>query len=189
VTTNTLAKKYAYLSADERFSLLLAANERGDRVEEARLAQSAGRASFRVSDLFGRSLAYVIVSMIHHAELLNLTALFFKTTALADSATGKVEKKLTDAARMFGYLMNIHADAWLEFCKRENLAPSIGTEGLPGEELLQKALEESRLMGFSETEALEYARRADVSIDQLKTMTNIADELQETYKVWVGKWE
>ena len=189
MTTNTLAKKYAYLSADERFSLLLAANDRGDTIEENRLTQSAERASFRVSDLFGRSLAYVIVSMIHHMELLNLTAFFFKTTAIADSEAWKRNGKLNDAARMFGYLMNIHADAWLEFCKREKLAPSIGTEGLPGEELLQKALEESRLLGFSEKEAQEYAKRADMSINQLKIMTNIADELQETYKTWVERWE
>lgn len=122
-------------------------------------------------------------------ELLNLTALFFKTTAIADSETGKVEKRLTEAARMFGYLMNIHADAWPEFCRREKLAPSIGTVGLPGEELLQKALEESRLLGFSEKEAQEYARRTDVAISQLKTMANIADELQETYRSCVETWE
>ena len=97
MTTNTLAKKYAYLSADERFSLLLAANERGDTVEENRLAQSAERASFRVSDLFGRSLAYVIVSMIHHMELLNLTALFFKTTAIADSEIGETDPRLNES--------------------------------------------------------------------------------------------
>lgn len=189
MTTNTLAKKYPLLSGDERFSLLLAASARGDEVEVSRLAESADRASYRVSNLFGRSLAYAIVGMIHRMEFLQLTAFFFKTTAIAESETGKIEWKLTDAVRMFGYLVNIHADAWMEFCSRENLAPSIGTDGLPGEELLQKALEECRLMGFSEQEAQEYAKRSGRSINHLKTMTDVADELQEIYKSWIAKWD
>ena len=32
-------------------------------------------------------------------------------------------------------------------------------------------------------------RSADLSINQLKTMTNVADELQEIYKSWVERWE
>jgi hypothetical protein len=189
VTTNILAKKYPYLSADERFSLLLAASARGDEVEANRLANAAPPATFKVSDMFGRSLAFVVVSMIHRMELLNLAAHFFKATAIADSATGKAAAQCDRAARMFGYLINIHAAGWLEFCERENLAPTIGTDGLPGEELLEKALEEARLMGFNENEAQKYANRRDVSISQLKTTVNVADDLQETFRLWVEKWE
>jgi hypothetical protein len=189
VTTNTIAKKYPFLSADERFSLLLAASARGDEVEVNRLAQSATPEMFKVSDLFGRSQAFVVVSMIHRLELLNLAAFFFKTTSIADSATGESASRCHDSARLFGYLMNIHAEAWLEFCQREQLASSIGTDGLPGEELLQKALEESRLLGFSQQAAQDYAKRPEVSISQIKTMMDVADDLQETYKLWVAKWE
>ena len=179
MTTNTLAKRYPSLSADERFSLLLAASATGDEVETNRLATSAPVSNHRVSHAFGRSLAFVIVSSIHQMQLLNLTAFFFKATSIADSGTGEKDSKCREGARMFGYLMNIHADAWQVFCKRENLAPKIGTEGMPGEELLEKALEESRLLGFTEAEAQEYCNRPGVSIEHLKTMKDVAGELHD----------
>jgi hypothetical protein len=189
VTTNTLAKQYTWLSADERFSLLLAATARGDEVEANRLAKSGPPATFSVSNAFCRSMAFLIVSALHQMQRLSLAALYFKTSALSDTTTGELSARCRDCARLYAYLVNIHADAWLEFCRVEDLTPMMGTAGYPGEEVIERAAEEARLEAFTEQEAQDYIKRPDSGIDKLKTMTSVADELQETYKTWIEKWD
>jgi hypothetical protein len=189
VTTNALAKHYPRLSADERFSLLLAASARGDEVEANRLATSAPRARYGVSHSFGRSLGFLVASALHRMEELTLAGLYFKTSAVADQVTGELAARCRDCARMYGYLVNVHADAWPEFCRRENLTPMMGTAGYPGEEVIEQAREEARPGAFTEAEALDYKLRSCPDVGELKTVSSVADELQDIYRTWVEKWE
>ena len=134
MTTNSLAKKYPSLSTDERFSLLRAASARGDEVEVKRLPQSAPLSTFGGSHLFGRALAFVVVSMIHRMEFLNLAAFFFKASSIEECGAGETTNRCHDGPCLFGYLMNIHAEAWQEFRRGTNWPPQSAPTGYRGKE-------------------------------------------------------
>jgi hypothetical protein len=190
VTTNTLAKHYGALSAAERLALMMAAGARGDDVEHARLADAAPRVDWRVPHTFGRALAFLGVFSQHRMERLDLVALFFKTSALADTATGKLAERLRGAVGLYGYLVRVHADGWARFCAREHLDPTVCESLAPGSETLEHAAREADVVGFTVDEARAYLRRdcTDAS-DSLKTADSVAESLHAAFTFLRAQWE
>lgn len=155
MSTKGLSKHYGALSAAERLSLMMAAGSRGDDVEHARVSAACAWETWRVPDTFGRALAFLGVFAQHRMEQLELAALFFKTAALADSSTGELAARLKNAARLYGYLVRIHSEAWARFCATERLDPSVCEAVAPGNQTLEVAGDEAAARGFTEAEALD----------------------------------
>jgi hypothetical protein len=190
VTTNSLSKHYGTLTAAERLSLMMAAGVRGDDVEHARLADAAPRVTRRVPHTFGRALAFLAVFSHHRMERLNLAALFFKASALADTTTGKFTARLRDAVRMYGYLVKANAEGWARFCAAEQLDPALCEDMAPGEDVLEHAAREAEVVGFTEDEARACARKdGSFAPDNLKTAALIAEGLREAFTYLLKKWE
>jgi len=189
MNTTKLMKHYPSLNPAERLSLMLAAAARRDNVEHARLTDSAPKVWYRVSDTFGRTLSFLMVAAMHRMQQLNLAALYFKTSALADSAREDMTDQYRGMARVFGYLLNCHAQGWVFFCERERLDPAACEKVLEGGEALELATKEAEADAFTASEVCDYADRIGHPIDSLKTAESVADELGEFYRVLVSKWE
>jgi hypothetical protein len=188
VNTDKLARHYPTLSPAERLSLMLAAAARGDDQEHTRLVAAAPRLTYQIPHTFGRGLAFLITASNSRAERLELAALYFKASAVAEAATGNVSARCRDAARLFGYLVQVHAEGWALFCERERLDPVACEKGLPGEFVLEQSAAEAAEDGFRPEEALDYARRQNPQAG-LKTAASVADGLQAVYRSWVERWE
>jgi hypothetical protein len=189
MNTNKLSKHYPTLEPAERLSLMLAAAARGDEVEHTRLADSAPWVTCRVPDTFGRSAAFLAVCGLHQMEKLNLAALYFKASGLADTTRGDLCTRFRKAARLYGYLVKIHADGWAQFCEQERLDPTICEAAMAGDMVLEMAEKEARLDGFTVDEAREYAREKMPPIDSLKTVESVVEELQSMHKMFLARWE
>lgn len=187
MNTKALSRHYAGLSAAERLSLLTAAGARGDDVEHARVAAATPWQEWRVPDTFGRALAFLAVFGQHRMERLDLAALFFKTCALADAATGELAGLLRGAAGVYGYLLRVHADAWGRFCATERLDSGVCEGVAPGGLTLEAAAREAA--EFSDAEAREYVARGGPDAPRaLKTAESVAAELQAAFKCLLGRW-
>jgi hypothetical protein len=189
VTTDKLARHYPSLNPAERLSLLLAAAVRGDEAEHARLMSSAPRVSFRVPHTYGRAQAYLLTCLHSRLKRLNVAALFFKSSAMAAEARGKDEERMDAVARVFAYLVLVHARGWELFCERERLEPSVGTDPLPGETVLEAAEAQAEALSATAEELKEHARQHGQPLESLKTAESVADELREMYAMWVNHWE
>src|SRR5262245_56411867 len=190
MNTDALAKHYHTFSPAERLSLILAAVARCDEVEHKRLADAAPQVTFRVSHTFGRAMAFLTVASLHRMDQLNLAALFFKTAGLAEGASGQLAAQCHSGARLYGYLVNIYAEAWSRFCERERLNDAIYARTAAGEMTLAQAAQEARLIGFTEEEARAYARsEGKISPDHLKTVELVVRDLQATYRHLIARWE
>jgi hypothetical protein len=189
VNTDKLAKHYPNLSSAERLSLLLAAAARGDDLEHTRLADAEPWVDWRVPHTFGRSLAFLLVCAYHRMEQLELAALFFKASAVADAIRGELSTKCRNAAKLYGYLVKINEEGWLKFCEREQLNAGVCIAVLPGECALALAAEEAELVGLAASELLDYARLHKETPFTPKTAESVADALQAIYKMFVERWE
>ncbi|AWM39989.1 hypothetical protein GobsT_16100 [Gemmata obscuriglobus] len=187
MNTKSLSKHYATLSAAERLSLLMAAGARGDDVEHARVVAAAPWETWRVPDTFGRALAFLAVFGQHRMERLELAALFFKTSALADSATEPLATRLRDAARLYGYLVRVHGEAWDQFCAAEQLDPGVCETVAPGNATLEVADDEATACGFTDAEAREYVQRSGNAEHRLKTAQSLVAELSSALKFIINK--
>jgi hypothetical protein len=188
VNTDRLARHYPTLSPAERLSLMLAAAARGDEQEHARLVAAAPRLAYSAPHMFGRAQAFLVVGFHSRMERINLAALYFKASTLAESSRGKVAARFRDTARVFGYLVRVHAEGWVLFCERERLDPTVCEKDLPGEFALELAEREATVDGFTPEEALAYSRREEPA-SGLKTAESVADELGALYRSWFERWE
>src|SRR5262249_25858501 len=176
------------LGPAERLSLLVSAAARGDDGEHARLMAAAPRVAWRVPHTFARTFALLVVSALHRMESLELAALLFKTSALAD-ARGRAGARFRNAARLFGYLVKVQAEGWALFCGRAGIDPEVPGCGMPGGVVLDLASEEAGVAGFSASSALAHARRVRGEPHTLKTASSIADALQAIYEEWAVRRE
>jgi hypothetical protein len=189
VTTNSLVRHYHALSSAERLSLMLAAAQRGDEVEHARLTDTAPRETWRVPHTFGRALAFLSVFSQHRMTQLELAALFFKTVALVEGSTGELATRLDNAMRLYGYLVNIHAEAWVRFCEEERLDSAVCEDAAPGGMTVKLAVEEAESLAFTPGKAREYAKHDNQdSPASLKTVESVAEELRATYSTLLA-WQ
>ncbi len=146
--------------------------------------------TWRVPHTFGRALAFLGVFCQHRMERLELAGLFFKTSALADAATGNLAARLQDGVGLYGYLVNVYAEAWTRFCAAEQLDPSECEGVAPGGVTLEQAGREAEAAGFTPAEAEEYVRRgAEDAPAKLKTAESVAGELRAAFAFLLKQWE
>ncbi len=189
MNTNKLATLYPTLEASERLSLMLAAAARGDEAEHARLIGSAPRVTHSMPHTFPRALAFLTICGHYRMVVLDLAAMLFKTTALAEETRGKQATRCRDIARIFAYLVKVTAQGWVQFCSKERLDPKIGTTLLPGEFVEVQALEEAEVLAFTAEEVREFGRRKGTPFESLKTAESVVAELGSIYKMLVDHWE
>src|SRR5262249_43502535 len=86
VNADTLAKHYGRLTAQERFSLILAAGDRGDEAEQDRLVRAGGRITLSFPDHAPYARAFDDLAMLTFIELLDAAADCLDAWHLADGA-------------------------------------------------------------------------------------------------------
>ena len=190
MNTARLAKLYDRLTAAERFALLLAAAARGDEAERDRLVDAAPRVAVRVPDTFSRAMAFREVMDQHRMERLSIAALLFRAHAQAAEAEGAVKERVTDVARLLGYLVGVYRDGWAAFCEGLGVTAA-GLEALlPGDVVLDLADGLAEYDGFTPEEAANYARRLGRDRPAaLKTAASVAAELRAAYDVRRAWWD
>jgi hypothetical protein len=77
VNTNTLAKQYGHLTPWERIPLMLAAEARGDKVEQRRLTDSAPIEAVKMPDYLMPMMALNTMSLMYIAEQLDNLASYW----------------------------------------------------------------------------------------------------------------
>jgi hypothetical protein len=175
---------------------MLSAGMRADSVEHSRLLDTAPRTTWRVPHTFGRGLAVFGVFSQQHMKRLELAALFFKTTASAESASEVHAQRLCDAARLYAYLLLEHAKAWSQFCEAEQLDKDFFANKLSLETVLSRAEAEAAEVAFDQTEATnwlqssksEEADSRNAQPPQLLTAERIATDLRSTLTSLLQRW-
>lgn len=189
MNTHALTKQYERLTPRERLPLILAASGRGDEVERDRLTRSAPRVLWRVTDYFGRALAFREVADIHFMEMLDLAALYLHSLVTADARDEAQANRLFDAALLLGYLVRTQADGWRRFCGEYQLDPDLCWSVLPGYRTVGRAEAVAQSAAFTEEGATRYLAREGKTEGQLVTIASIAAELRrclESRAAWWG---
>jgi hypothetical protein len=155
---NGLVKHYATLTPEERFRLIVAANDRGDEAESQRLISAAKRCTFSNMDYSPYAHALQELSMLIFLELLEYAAECDDaheqwSDAVSDligykkSKRGVAKKESSgQIARTFetylahGFILRTRAAGWKLFCERMGIAPFGLWQYLPGFERLRRVL-------------------------------------------------
>jgi len=141
MNNNKLAKGYDKLSPQERFSLIIAAESRGDEQERAALMDTAPKVGFRVVDYYGLADGFHKLALAHLVDLLSMGNLILWASYLdGDEQTWDLVEELAGA-----YLA--HGEGWRLFCAENNLNPEallpqgyFGLEVLPMIDKLAKGI-------------------------------------------------
>lgn len=190
MNTARLARLYDRLTADERFALLLAAAARGDEAERDRLVDAAPRVAVRVPDTFPRSMAFREVMDQHRMERLSVAALLFRAHAQAADAEGAVKERVTNVARLMGYLVGVYRDGWAAFCDGLRVTAAGLEPLLPGAVVLDMADGLAKYDGFTPDVAAAYSRRlAGDRPAALKTAASAAAELRAAFDARRAWWD
>ena len=122
-------------------------------------------------------------------ERLDLAALFFKSAALADAATGKLATRLRGVTGVYGYLVRVHADGWARFCAAERL-DSAACEAAPGAFTLEQAAREAGVVGYTDAQAAEFVRWCEPDAPgTLKTAGSVAAGRGGSFRFLLAQWE
>jgi hypothetical protein len=174
MNTNSVAKNYCKLSAEERFRLIFAAGSRGDTIEQGRLARAGRRLTLSVEDHAPFAHAHAELSMLAFVELLDGAADYLEALLRANDARmpagdesegsagddgaedthakpgaeGREAERWLDVALALGYSLKAKADGWKLFCERKSLPPFAAWAFLPGFDRLQRALKLAERVAF-----------------------------------------
>jgi hypothetical protein len=129
MTSKTLERLYPQLIAAERFPAMLAAFNRGDEAEAARLAATAPWLCVKIPDYHLRAEAFLIMALVQQATILSLAGWFarFKAAALSAELDSDLEgaRFAATVASLYAWQLTRDEEAWRAFCDE------IGSEGDP----------------------------------------------------------
>ena len=170
MTTSDLHTMYSYLTAEERFRLVLAASSRGDFAERDRLSAASKRIELTMQDYAPWAHAFTELAMIIFMEMVEIAckhrdamrAWFNVVSSLeqeeasdeddtADeppvlpdhdemSEDERFEVKLLGTAFGIGFILNTKIAGWKLFCERMNVPAFTIWKSLPGYERLEKTM-------------------------------------------------
>jgi hypothetical protein len=163
VNANSVTKSYSLLTPEERFSLILAADGRGDEAERDRLAHSGGRILLSMQDHAPYAQAFDQLAWFTFIELLEEAARYMDAMArnqdhcefcaavgdddgeTPDQPRGEQRdrplwQRSLDLALAAGYTLRAKADGWKLFCERIKAPAFLVWRGFPGDDRLQRAL-------------------------------------------------
>jgi hypothetical protein len=180
MNTNGLAKQYQQLTGEERFKVIIAAEERGDEAEADRLANAAKNRDLVCRDHVPYvealdKLALLIFTDLaedaaNHLDLMERT----ENASLSDYAFGRKHKRsgsedgrtkhLWELSLAQGFVLKTKMQGWKLFCTRMGIAPFGPWKRLRGFDRLQRALEVVELQStskrpFSRLDAVRWANR------------------------------
>mgnify|MGYP003374277380 CR=1 FL=1 len=129
-----IQKNYNLLSADERFALLVAADDRGDETDRAALLSSAPRKTWQVPTTRGLGEAFNDVSMAHVIYLLGCISTFYYLALLEDPDPSP---KHAEALEVLPLQILTGCEAWRGACKHYGVNSEKFLEGLPFLEMIK----------------------------------------------------
>jgi hypothetical protein len=182
MNTNALTRQYPQLTGEERFKLILAADDRGDEAEADRLANAAKKLHLCCSDhlpyleALNKLTVLVFTDVVEQAanhlemlERLESASLWDDTFGKKRRSTGREDgptrhDRLWESSLAQGFVLRIRMQGWKLFCERMGIAPLRVWKTLPGFERLQRALEMAELQStskrpFSCADAVRWANR------------------------------
>ena len=208
---NPLAEDYKYLTPEERFRLILAAEGRGDDAETQRLARAGGRLELSMSDHAPYAHAFQQLHLLTFLELLEESNGYIESLTRAKDAgdeadgqaneTGAVEsaddhaddrfKKSLDGALAAGFLLRAKVGGWKRFCEQMQVPPFLQWESLPGFGRLKRALALAEEFAFTAEEFLEWLNSLlSISATELIGLSaeEVAAEYEKVFRSGVQLW-
>jgi hypothetical protein len=166
MTTNQLARYYQTLTPWERLPLIVAACQRGDQVEEERVAGSAPRNGFRLPDFWGLAEGLNDLAQCYLLKQLDLAAFYWRFAALLEreplDRPSRQERQRDERRwqllKMLCYRYVVRADGWRLLCTELHVDPVALLKELPGYDTVQQMEQVARLLTFSTEEALAFLR-------------------------------
>jgi hypothetical protein len=145
---------------------MVAACQRGDAVEEERVARSAPRHDFRLPDYWGLAEGLNDLARLYLLQQLDLVAFYWRFTAILDrQPQGRPsrqerqrDERLWQILKMLCYRFVVRADGWRRLCTELHIDPVVLLKELPGYDAVQHMEQVARLLAFSAEEALSYLR-------------------------------
>ena len=133
--TKMIQKNYTRLSANERFSLLFQANQRGDDKDRAALLNTTPAKTWKVPTTRGLGEAFDFMAMCYVIGQLETIAtlyhLLLMTDKLIDTAISKLENNGMDITVILRRRILTEAEAWRVLCEEYKVDPERMLTGLP----------------------------------------------------------
>lgn len=208
---NPLAKDYGYLTPEERFRLIMAADGRGDDAETERLVRAGGRLTLSMSDHAPYMFAFEQLQLRTFLELLEEANGYIESltrvkdagneangqadeTGAAESADEHADdrlEQLLDGALAAGFLLRAKANGWTQFCEQMQVPPFLQWESLAGFGRLKRALALAEDIAFTAEEFLKWLNRLrSMSAQKLTGVSaeEVAAEYEEVFRDGVRWW-
>lgn len=216
--TNPLATKYAKLTPEERFRLIVAAGARGDELESDRLLKSGERIVLSLPDHAPYSHALHEVSDLTYLEILDAAAFFLETFEhAADSRAWDDQEEDIDEdqsepdeppsqdektpvwqrhdaiARAASYLLRTKVDGWKLFLERLSIPPFALWQELPGFGRLKRTLDLAAHDAIAAEEFVRWFKQTSPVDDAMESATPLtaerfADSLDKLFRHRVKWW-
>jgi hypothetical protein len=209
----SLTSNYEYLSPEERFQLILAAEGRGDDTEQHRLNGSGGPIRLTAQAHTPFAHAFDELSTLAFLGLQDEAEKYLHAFERARAATQErarqesqdadqtgsldlpdlLEDRCFDLVLAAGYALRTNAEGWKLFCQRRNLPPFVLWESLPGFQRWRRTLERSEEVAFEPEGFLCWLNRVrpegaperdEVSL----TAESVAADLERLFQQSVRSW-
>jgi hypothetical protein len=211
MNSHDLTRHYVQLTAQERFSLLLAAETRDDRQELRRLLDTAPRTPYSVPHHAPLLDAFLDLDKMHFMQLLETAACYLEAFPPPERKRRKGAGPLEDWSEvmLLGYLFRTYLEAWHLFCEELQVDPEFMWKAWPGYATVKRA---ERISGGNPDTGLPgpayvregvqryFARQAlgddpeleldDAAWQQVQVITpeSFAKELRRIWEHSLGKW-
>ncbi len=197
MNATSLTGLYDRLTPTERLPLINAAVERGDELDENRLAHSAPSISLQLPDYHGLSDGWLMLSMFYMIEQLDLAVLFWRNLGLSaecrsfpdDAEEIARGERLFDLARFAGYRICVEADAWKLVCSEGNINGNGMLCHLRGFETLQQVEENARMSVWKPDEVAVYLKKICKEDVEVPTVERSAQSMRECIEYRVQWWK
>jgi hypothetical protein len=213
MNAKSLARHYDSLTAEERFSLIMAAGARGDEAEQERLVNAGKRITLSMPDHSPYGHAFNELVLLIFIELQDLAASYeeaFVRWAEAQDIDDEDEADLDspeddqaeqptgdmwrDTALATGFVLKEKVNGWKLFCERMSIPPVRLWECLPGLDRLQRALRLADELAYLPEGMVRWLNRIrpegapEVTLEGILSAEKAADKLEELYHDRVEWW-
>lgn len=196
-----VARNYSALTPEERFRLIVAANDRGDEAESSRLCRAAEKLHLSTPDHTPWSHAFEEMATLVFIELLEEVSRHqeaFQRWSNADEFDAPPQvSRMLDLYKVQGFVLQVKIDGWKLFCERMSLPAFTIWEHYPGIERLKSAAKmvennQEWSAAFTPEELLGWLHkvRPEGASESSKPITPelFADELDSTFRTRVKWW-
>jgi hypothetical protein len=210
---NAVTKHYSFLTAEERFQLILAAEGRGDDADQHRLNGSGGAVTLTTRDHTPFARAFDELSTLVFLGLQDEAHKYLHAFARSRAATqdkagqdspdadqtgarqsqGSLEDRCFDLVLAAGYRLRTKTEGWQLFCQRRHLPPFALWENLPGFQRWYHTLERTAEIAFEPEGLLCWLNRVRPAgtpekVEVPLTAEGVADDLERMFQQSVRSW-